>query len=207
MPPEPSRPATRTKNADAHPGHQVQGPKRKRRTKAEMEADRKREEEAKKAQEKKKLEGLKKIAEIEDKIEEQDADDTTPRPRRKTAPLRRTSTHAFIPLYNDDSDEPPTEGPKSPNPSDGPGFDHEYLDGEKTDTEDDDDKPAKKKAKELKAKEPKLKARDTIIAVRNELASINVTEGERGGKGAEGMRQVDKDSHGKKAHARLVMHH
>jgi hypothetical protein len=99
-----SRIATRTSNADKHPG--LQG-KRKRRTKAEMDEDRQLKAEEK---ERKKSDNEKKIARIavlENKMAVEDVETReAPAPRPHPRPLRRTSSHAQIPLYTDASDEP-----------------------------------------------------------------------------------------------------
>ena len=163
-----SRIGTRAKNAEAHPGLQGEAPKRKRRTKAEIEADKQKAQAAKDANEMKKEAGLKKIAALEEKLEKNDANDATPRPRpvpqRRGVPLRRTSSHALIKLYDDDPSEPPTDAPTDIE-------DQDADDGyETTDTE----KPAK--AKEPKAKEPKGKVRNTIVAAVREAVSYNADE-------------------------------
>jgi hypothetical protein len=200
MPPEStSRVTTRAQNAETHPGALA---KRKRRTKAEIEADNKKAEEAKAAKQAKKTAGLKKIADLEEKIEEDDANDATPRPKfpRGKIPLRRTSSHLLIPLYDDNYSEPLTEDLNNASdeynpPTDAP------------DATDVEEEPAKKRVKEPKTKEPKPKVRDAINAARKE--STNVTQGgvEERQKGPGSMVDKPASAHGKKAHeaARFVI--
>ena len=155
--PSRSRVATRPQNANIHPGATI---KRKRRTKAEMEADRKKAEEAKKEKLAKKTAGLKKIAELEERMVEEDENDATPRPKvpqHHPRALRRRSSHLEIPLYSEDSrksveiastfsvDEyhPPTDEPRM-------------------DDTNEAEQPARKKAKS------KEKVRDIISAARKE---------------------------------------
>src|SRR5215471_9026865 len=103
-----SRPTTRTQNANAHPGLATQGEKRRRRTKAQIEADNAKAAEEKAAKEAKKQAGLKRIDTIEERLADED-NDVTPRPTQKSRWLQRTSSHAIIPLYNDDHSEAATE--------------------------------------------------------------------------------------------------
>src|SRR5258708_20489996 len=107
-----SRPVTRAKNADTHPGLRAQGEKQKRRGKAEVLAEKKKAAEEKLAKQEKKEQRLKKVAEIEEKLLDED-NDVTPRPTRHLQWLYRSraSTHAFIPLYRDNPSESKTEGP------------------------------------------------------------------------------------------------
>ena len=74
-----SRPVTRAKNADTHPGLRAQGEKQKRRGKAEVLAEKKKAAEEKLAKQEKKEQRLKKVAEIEEKLLDED-NDVTPRP-------------------------------------------------------------------------------------------------------------------------------
>lgn len=97
-----SRVATRTTNADKHPGQQeVQ--KRKRRTKAEIRADKAEVERLKLEQQKKKAEGVRRIADIENAIAEEDANLVTPKPKPK--PRSTRATNAVFPLDRNVSDD------------------------------------------------------------------------------------------------------
>jgi hypothetical protein len=158
-----SRPATRAQNADAHPGLAAQGEKRRRRTKAEIEADKVKAAGEKAAKEAKKKAGLERIAAIEKRLVEED-NDVTPKPIQKSRHLRRTSSHAFIPLYSDNNSESPTEGPAQ---SDMVSSDHE---GD-TDIE---DRPAPKKQKVST-----LKAEDASKPTRREKATSEGRSEER----------------------------
>lgn len=104
-----SRPVTRARNADTHPGLRVQGEKRKRRTTAEVEEAKKEAAAEKLARQEKKEQGLKKVAEIEEKLADED-NNVTPRPTRRPLRLRRASTPS-IPLYGSDRSESEMEGP------------------------------------------------------------------------------------------------
>jgi hypothetical protein len=191
MPPKPSsasRVATRAKNVDTHPGL-VQ--KRKRRTKAEIEADNKKAEEGKNAKKAKKMEGLKKIAMLEEMIDEADANDVTPRPKvpQRAAPLRSTSARTVETLFDDSASESLADNISDTNdymPTDEPTYEP-TDDLEATDV--DEEQPVKKKVKQAKSK-----VRDTINAARKE--SMVQEEPEM----REGFRIVDKTMYGKKAH-------
>jgi len=135
-----SRLTTRAQNASAHPGLKVQGTKRHRRTKAEIEADKKRAEEQKLAKETKKKESLEKVAAIEERLANED-NDVTPRPMQKSRQLRRTSTHAIFPLYDDDNSEPVTEGPAQSDVT------YEHYDSDHDGDTDIEDEPASKRPK------------------------------------------------------------
>jgi hypothetical protein len=156
---------TRPKNATAHPGAPQLAGKRKRRTKAQIEADNKAAAEAKAAEEAKKLAGMKKIANLEMKINEEDSNDVTPKPKATSRPLRRTSSHMFIPLYKEggpDFSEPLTEQTA---PTDNE--DNEYqqpTERETTDIEIEESAQPKKKQKKVKGQ-----VREAIKAAGNEV--------------------------------------
>jgi len=150
---ESSCPTTRAQNAHVYPGLQVQGQKRHRRTKAQIEADNKQAGEEKLTKDAKKKAGLKKIATIEAR-QENEISDVTPRPTRKAA-QKHTSSHAHIPLHSDDNSQTETEGPAASD------LTYEYQkssiashDGD-SDVNEDLELPAAKKPKtsQLKAKE------------------------------------------------------
>ena len=70
-------------NATAHP-RQANAPKRKCRTQAEIAADKKAAEEAKAAKETRKIAGMKRIANLESKMDQDDANNVTPKTRPST---------------------------------------------------------------------------------------------------------------------------
>jgi len=93
------------KNATVHPGVPDQTVKRKHCSRAQIDADNKAAEEAKTRA------GLKQIADLEKKLNEEDSNDINPKAKAmsRSRPLRRTSSHMHIPLYNDNFSEPLTE--------------------------------------------------------------------------------------------------
>lgn len=93
---------TRKQNVDAQlePEDAV-GPKRKRRTAAEVAADKKAKDEAARAQENKMKESLRHVAALEEEIAQEDANDMMPRPIR---PLMRTDTFLQLPLEAEEDD-------------------------------------------------------------------------------------------------------
>jgi hypothetical protein len=101
-------PVTRTKNADEHPGLIDVDKKRKRRTKAEMAADREQKAEADAAKKLQQQQAINTIAQVENKMAVEDANDVTPRPTHPQVPynrrLRRTASVAQIPLYAHDNE-------------------------------------------------------------------------------------------------------
>lgn len=165
--------------ADTDPEHSqqpVQKPKRKRRTKEQIAADNLKLQLAKEAKEKKKEDGIKRIAQLEEKIVEDEANNVTPKPKppqRRAPPLRRTSSHAFIPLYaqttgsNDPTFSEPLTEQEMDNATDI--YDQRTEAAETTDAE--TEQPPKKKAKDTTQKQPKPKARDAIKAARLESAA------------------------------------
>jgi hypothetical protein len=163
-----SQPVTRAKNANTHPGEPDVVAKRKRRTKAEIAADNKAAAEAKAAVEAKKQAGMKKIANLEKKIDEDNSNDVTPKPKAtyKPRPLRRTSSHLFIPLDNSapDFSEPVTEQT---------GTEDEYQQPTERETDTDiefeeDLAPPKKKKKVKGQVREAIKAAGKEITVREE---------------------------------------
>jgi hypothetical protein len=93
-----SQVATCPKNTNAHPGEPDQVAKRKRHTKAQIEADNKAAAEAKAAKEAKRKAGLKEIADLEMQLDEEDSNDVTPKVKNTShgRPLRRTSSHPAL---------------------------------------------------------------------------------------------------------------
>jgi hypothetical protein len=173
MPSKPSsssRIATRAKNANAHPGeHEV--PKRKRRTKAQIEEDRKKAAEKKQAQLEKREAGLRKIAELEARLEAAEANEATPRPN--FCPIRPTALHRReTPLLVEIEDTDETDAPPVVEESEGGGTMDEYqLPSETalTATETEEEQPPKKKSKD--AKPGKRSVRDAVRAYRVPLVS------------------------------------
>jgi len=188
----PHRIGTRTTNSSIHPGDLVNATTRKRRTKAQIAADNA----AKAAQEaaKKKVtkDNLERVAVLEKSIAEEDANESTPRPRRpcprRAAPSQTT---VKIPLYADESDQgdnddlgdttadeykPQTDAASESALESQPG-------GDDADSEDlvTEDQPPKKKQKKL--------------AVRDEIKKINDKAAASGGDDSEssgGKRAADK---------------
>ena len=156
---------TRATNAESRPSY-VQ-PKRKRRTQIQIEADNKAAQEAKDAVQVKKKAGLKKIAELEARMEQNDANDATPRPKPVPRALRRSYAVADLNAVDGDPSEPPTDAPTDVDDFNAP-TDSEVSDATET------GQPAKKKAKELTSKAVKPKVRDMISAVRKESTSTKV---------------------------------
>lgn len=99
--PQSSRPTTRAKNAFSHPGAIVQ--KQKRRSREEMVQERAEKEAEVEKKTKRKLAGIARIAEIEERMAAKDSNAKLT-PARPSHPLRRTSSHAFIPLIAPHSD-------------------------------------------------------------------------------------------------------
>jgi hypothetical protein len=185
-----SQPTTRAKNATQHPGAPVQATKRKRRTKAQIEADNKAAEAAKAAEEAKRKAGLKQIANLEQRINEEDSNDVTPKAKAtsRSRPLRRTSSHMHIPLYNDNFSEPLTEqtgGDSAADEYEQP-TEREGTDIEATDIDEKESAPPKKKAKQAKGK-----AREAIKAAGRETMD-EVARGQPvDGTSARGKREAD----------------
>ena len=164
---------THAKNADTHPG--IVEPKQKCRNKAEIEADKKAAQEAKDAVEAKKKAGLTKIAKLEERMEQDNANNATPRP--KPVPrraLRRTYTVADLTAGDRDTSEPPTDAPTDVDEFQAT-TESELSDVTET------EQPAKKKMKESTSKAAKPKVWDMINAVRKESTStkVNNVEGKR----------------------------
>jgi hypothetical protein len=102
------RVATRAENANKHPGVAENAGKRKRRTAEEIKIDQEAKQAAKEEKERNQKEKVERIATLENKMAAEDA-----KPRPKPRPLRRTSSHALIPLYDDTPEEiynPSNEG-------------------------------------------------------------------------------------------------
>ena len=172
--------ATHPQNATAHPG-KPNAPKRKRRTKAQIEADKKAAEEARQ------IAGMKRIAKLELKMDQDDANDVTPKPTstsRQPRPLRRTSSH--YPLFdsrNPDFSEPLTE----------PGADeYEQPTEAESQTGDDEEQPKKKAKKDKGTTRVAIKAageemvheEERLATDKNELKGKNVG-GKHGNKEAD----------------------
>jgi hypothetical protein len=169
--------------ANANPEHSqqpAQKEKRKRRTQDQIAADNLKLQLAREAKAKKKEAGIKRIAQLEEKIVEDEANDVTPKPKppqRRAPPLRRTSSHAFIPLYsqttggNDHTFSEPLTEQETDNATDI--YEQRTEAAETTDAE--KEQPPKKKAKQ---KQPKPKARDAIKAARLESAAAAQSGGE-----------------------------
>jgi hypothetical protein len=149
---------TRRTNADSHPGDVVEKQKRKRRTKAEIEADKAEKARLKEEQLEKKTQGVKRIAQIENTIAEEDANLVTPKPRPKPRPLQRTTAYLTLPQQIPEDDRPvprevPSDGPETSDYEPPSVKEHETSEVEMTgeDTEDMDGSPPKKKGKSAKA--------------------------------------------------------
>jgi hypothetical protein len=101
----PPKIGTRPENSEAHPGAPVS--KRKRRTKAEKQADAEEKQRKKDEEAEKKAAGIKRIAQIEDEVAEQDANLVTPRPKPKprTAALKRTVGYAVLLLTDSEKQQ------------------------------------------------------------------------------------------------------
>ena len=158
---------TRAKNATTHPGEPDVVVKRKRRTKAQIEADNKAAAEVKAAEEAKRQTGMKKIADLEKTIDEDDLNDVTPKPKAtyRPRPLRRTSSHLLIPLNNSGPDfsEPVTE-------QTGNGTEDEYqqpTERESTDIEFEEESAPPKKKKKVKSQ-----VREAIKAAGKEMMMV-----------------------------------
>ena len=151
---------TRSQNATAHPG-KPDVPKRKRRTQAQIAADKKAAEEAKAAEETRKIAGMKRIAKLESKMDQDDANDVTPKAKStsRQQPLRRTSSH--YPLF--DSRNPDFSEPLTEPSADGIADEYEQPTEAESQTEDDGEQPTKK------AKKDKGKTRAAIKAVGKEM--------------------------------------
>ena len=105
----PPKIATRLKDAETHPGAAM--PKQKRRTKAQIQADEEEKQRKKDEEVEKKAAGLKRIAGIEDEVAEQDANLVTPRPkpRPRTAALKRTISYRVLPMTIDTEEQQETD--------------------------------------------------------------------------------------------------
>jgi hypothetical protein len=119
---ESNRVTTRHKNATQHPGDN-EVPKRKRRTKAEMEVVKREREEAKQAKEAAKQAKLQRIAQLERRVRNDEANDLTPRPAQSRASRKLVRCPAYANLEtmdvssqvskdDDTTYEPPTDGPE-----------------------------------------------------------------------------------------------
>jgi hypothetical protein len=108
----PPKIGTHPTNAETHPGADPAVQKRKRRTKAEMEADKEEKRIQKEAEAEKKLQGVKRIAQFENEVAEQDANLVTPKPRLRPRPLKHT--FSVLPL-TDDMLDTPTDNPEPSN--------------------------------------------------------------------------------------------
>lgn len=98
--PEPTRMATRAKNADQHPGDVVKTRKQKRRTPEEKAEQLRQEAEKIEKQLEEKKAKIQSIASFEKQLDEDDAFEATPVPRKMAIapkPLRRTETYLYIP--------------------------------------------------------------------------------------------------------------
>jgi len=94
---------TRLNNADKRPGKVV--PKQTRRTKAEMQLAREQEAAAKAAKAAEKQKGIDRIAQMENTMAVDDSEAVAAPPQRsRPRPLRRTSSHAVIPLVLDSNE-------------------------------------------------------------------------------------------------------
>ena len=184
---QPSRIQTRAKNSTEHPGAILTVQKRKRRTKAEMEAARAEEAAQKKAVEEEKNGRVQKVAALESQIADaHGAMDVTPRPltrsRPAAAPLRRTETYIedldmarTIPVGE------PTDRPMSVDDSD---LDNNSItdpvvpssEAHLSDSDSDKDitRVKKKKKKESKPR-PRPKMRNAVDELRKEMASRQVS--------------------------------
>jgi hypothetical protein len=162
-----TRIGTRAKNADTHPGL-VEVPKRKRRTKAQIAADKKAEEEAEEAKAQAARAALQKLADVEDRLNNNSANDVTPRPNpgaRSTygRTLRRTSSYAIIPLGGGGATNQAIDDATDWNPTESE-FQELTDVPDRTDTEDDEVKqPLKKKTK--------VATRDAVEDIRKTSAS------------------------------------
>lgn len=160
-----ARITTRSSNAAKRPGLADQAAKR--RTSDEVAAERQAKEEAKQEKARAKATSVKRVAEFEKNQAATDALDATPRPafapQAQAPPLRRMSTHAFIPLYG----ELPTSDVEMVEVAVDRGSSYfEGVDGGDTEVEEATPPPKKKKkvvAPEA-AKAPKIKLRDAIKA-------------------------------------------
>ena len=147
---------------------------------------------------------MKKIANVKEKIQEEDANDVTPRPKfpREKVPLRRTSSHLLIPLiWSDSPDGPLTDDigntsdeykPKEPVDGDGP----------ETEPDEPEGPPLKKKGRDVK--DPKPKVREMINAAHKEAGAI------KGGAVLNERQSIRVDDHEKSksglGHGKKLMH-
>jgi len=162
---------TRAKNAQTHPGLDNTAPKRKRRTKAEMAADKVRETAEKEQKELKQKGQLKKVAETEERISQDNSKNVTPRPPQAPqaplgAPLGRTERHMLL----------------KPDAKYGRG-DHEIFEGTNNDGPADSesnaltDFSADETASEDTPRPKKKTAREEINAARKEISSSKTPVG------------------------------
>ena len=157
-----SHPVTWPKNATTHPGAPNMVGKRKHCTKAEIEADNKVAAEAKAAKEAKRQAGLQKITDLEMRIDQNDSNDVTPKPKtisHRPCPLQQTSSHLFLTLDNDVGHE--LSEPLTDRTIDGTEDEyHQPMDKEPTDTD----------VEEMLAqpKKKKVKVREAIKAIGRE---------------------------------------
>lgn len=160
-----TRVTTRSKNATQHPGLLDQGSQR--RSKTEAAAERQAKAKAKEDKAIAKAAGIKRVAEFEKADAEKNALDATPR----APPLRRTSSHAFIPLYAKQRTPESVDvkmSDASEDASENEALSQRVEDDETTDTEEAPPPKKKKKVTETvvpkAVKAPKVKVRDAIKA-------------------------------------------